>query len=122
MIARYGSRWSIEPVFFNARRILGVGEARNRPRNAVERTVPLGLITYSLIIFWYTLSGHDPAHITTHRARARWYTTKTEPSFEDTVTKPRRVIIAARFQHPGPHQPQPEETCAELMAWAAAET
>ena len=51
MIARYAPRWSIEPVFFNARRIPGVGETRNRLRNAVERTVPLGLITYSLIIF-----------------------------------------------------------------------
>jgi len=122
MIARYASRWSIEPVFFNARRILGVGEARNRLRNAVERTVPFGLITYSLIIFWYTLNGHDPAQITTHRARARWYTTKTEPSFEDMIIKLRRVIIAARFQHPGPYQPQPEETRAVLMAWAAAET
>ena len=48
MIARYASRWSIEPVFFNAHRILVVGEARNRLRNAVERTVPLGLITYTL--------------------------------------------------------------------------
>jgi hypothetical protein len=43
LIARYASRWGIEPVFFAARRVLGVGEARNRLRNAVQRTVPLGL-------------------------------------------------------------------------------
>jgi len=42
LIGRYASRWSIEPVFFGARRILGVGEARNRLRNAVQRTVPFG--------------------------------------------------------------------------------
>jgi len=27
LIARYASRWSIEPVFFGARRILGVGDS-----------------------------------------------------------------------------------------------
>jgi DDE superfamily endonuclease len=122
LIARYASRWSIEPVFFNARRILGIGEARNRLRNAVQRTVPFGLIAYSLTVLWYTRHGHDPAQITEQRTRQRWYTNKTEPSFEDMVIKLRRVIIAARFQHPGVYQPQPEETRAILLAWAAADT
>ena len=122
LVARYASRWSIEPVFFGARRILGVGEARNRLRNAVQRTVPFGLIAYSLTVLWYTRHGHDPEQITEQRTRSRWYTTKTEPSFEDMVIKLRRVIIATRFQHPGPYQPQPEETRAVLLAWAAAET
>jgi len=44
LVARYASRWSIEPVFFGVRRILGFGEARNRLRNAAQRTVPFGLI------------------------------------------------------------------------------
>lgn len=122
LVARYASRWSIEPVFFHARRVLGVGEARNRLRNAVQRTVPFGLIAYSLTVLWYTRSGHDPEQITARRARSRWYTTKKEPSFEDMAVKLRRVIIAARFQHPGVYQPQPEETRAVLPAWAAAET
>jgi hypothetical protein len=34
--------------------------------------------------------------------RARWYTTKTEPSFADMTAKLRRVIIAARFRRPSP--------------------
>jgi hypothetical protein len=38
------------------------------------------------------------------------------------IIKLRRVIIAARFQHPDPYQPQPEETRAILLAGAAAET
>lgn len=122
LIARYASRWSIEPVFFHARRTLGVGEARNRLRNAVQRTVPFGMIAYSLTVLWYTRSGHDPEQAADQRARSRWYTTKTEPSFEDMVIKLRRVIIAARFSHPGVYQPRPEETRAVQLAWAAAET
>jgi hypothetical protein len=35
-----------------------VGEARNRTRRAVERTVPFGLICFSVVTVWYTLHGH----------------------------------------------------------------
>jgi hypothetical protein len=121
-VARYASRWGIEQSFADARQILGVGEARNRLRLAVERTVPFALICFSLVTVWCALSGHAPGDTAEHKARARWCTTKTEPSYDDMVIKLRRVIIAARFSHPGPHRPQPEETRAVLLAWAAAET
>jgi hypothetical protein len=60
LVARYASRWSIEVAFFDARQTLGVGEARNRLRTAVERTVPFGLICQSLTIIWFTTAGHTP--------------------------------------------------------------
>jgi hypothetical protein len=63
-----------------------------------------------------------PADVAEWRSQSRWYTTKTEPSFEDMTIKLRRVIIAARFRPPAPHQASPEETRAVLLAWAAAET
>jgi hypothetical protein len=105
MISRYASRWSIDMVFSGARRILGIGEARNCLRRAVERTVPFGMITYSLAVLWYTRHGHDPEQIDEDRARRRWYTTKAEPSFEDMIVKLRRVMIAARFQPSRPTAP-----------------
>src|SRR5690242_4101741 len=74
---------------------MGVGQARNRTRRAVERTVPFGLICFSVVTVWYTLHGHAPQDVTGHRTRARWYTTKTEPSYDDMAVKLRRVIIAA---------------------------
>ena len=67
-------------------------------------------------------AGHAPADVAERRERSRWYTTKTEPSFEDMTIKLRRVIIAARFRPRAPHQASPEETRAVLLAWAAAET
>jgi hypothetical protein len=88
----------------------------------VERTVPFGLICLSLTVVWYACAGHAPADVTEHRSRARWYTTKAEPSFEDMTIKLRRVIIAAGFRPQAPHQASPEETRAVLLAWAAAET
>jgi hypothetical protein len=122
LVARYAARWSIEVAFSDARQILGVGQARNRARRAVERTVPFGLTCLSLVTVWYASAGHTPADVAAHRSRARWYTTKTEPSFADMTGKLRRVIIAARFQPQALHQVTPEETHAVLAAWAAAGT
>jgi xanthine/CO dehydrogenase XdhC/CoxF family maturation factor len=103
-VARYASRWGIEQAFADARQVIGVGEARNRLRLAVERTVPFGLTCLSLVTVWYALHGHAPDDAAVHRARARWYTTKTEPSYDDMTIKLRRVIIAARFRGPCPDQ------------------
>ncbi|MDW6064489.1 hypothetical protein SAZ11_49300 [Streptomyces sp. FXJ1.4098] len=119
---RYASRWAIETAFFDARQTLGVGEARNRTRPAVERTVPFGLFALTVAILWYTLAGHQPTDAAEPRSRARWYTTKSQPSFEDMTAKLRRVIIAHRFRGPHPHQAQPEEIQAVLTAWATAGT
>jgi hypothetical protein len=88
----------------------------------VERTVPFELTCLSLITVWYALHGHAPDDALLHRARARWYTTKTEPSYDDMVIKLRRVIIAARFRSPCPELATPEQTRAVLAAWAAAGT
>ncbi|MFK4272915.1 IS701 family transposase [Streptomyces milbemycinicus] len=122
LVARYAARWSTEQAFADARQVLGVGEARNRLPQAVRRTVPFGLICYSLVALWYTLHGHAPADTAEHRARARWYTTKTEPSYDDMAIKLRRVQIAERFRPRAPYQATPEETHAVLAAWAAAGT
>jgi hypothetical protein len=122
LVARYGSRWGIEQAFADARQITGVGEARNRTRRAVERTVPFGLICFSVVTVWYALHGHCVDDVTGHRTRARWYTTKTDPSYDDMAVKLRRVIIAARFHSPCPQQATPQETRAVLAAWAAAGT
>jgi hypothetical protein len=122
LVTRYASRWCIEVAFSDARQILGVGQARNRTRQAVHRTVPFGLICLSLVTIWYAAAGHAPTDVAERRERSRWYTTKTEPSFEDMTIKLRRVIIAARFRPQAPHQASLEETRAVLLAWAAAET
>ena len=70
LVARYASRWGIEQAFADARQIIGVGEARNRTRRAVERTVPFGLICFSMVTVWYALHGHAPDDVASDRARA----------------------------------------------------
>jgi hypothetical protein len=120
LVARYASRWGIEQAFADARHVIGVGQARNRLRRAVERAVPFGLTCLSLITVWYALHGHAPDDALIHRARARWYTTKTEPSYDDMVIKLRRVIIAARFRSPCPDRGCRITSEGPLKSWVGA--
>jgi SRSO17 transposase len=114
ILARYAARWSIEVAFEDARQHTGVGEARNRTLRAVERTVPFGLITQSLVVVWYAQYGHRPDIVDDRRARAPWYRTKTHPSYLDMLVKLRRVLITARFRA-GTTQPPISEEILELQ-------
>ncbi len=96
------------------------GEARNRVRLAVERTVPFAMLVHTLIVIWYARHRHDPADIDDRRAAQPWYRTKTEPAFEAMLTKLRRTLIAARFSGTRPAQPTDEQVHAVLAAWDAA--
>jgi hypothetical protein len=120
LVERYAGRWAIEVAFHDAKHTTGVGEARNRTRKAVERTVPFGLHTQSIVIIWYHLAGHHPNVIRDRRHRAPWYTTKRRPSYLDMIVKLRRVLIAAQYQPEVPDQPTPEEIRAVHLAWAQA--
>jgi hypothetical protein len=122
LVTRYARRWAIEVTFTHARQVLGVGQARNWTRQAVEPTVPFGLFCLSLVTVWYATAGHAPADVAERRSRSRWYVTKTEPSFDDMTIKLRRVIIAAKYRPQALDQVTPEETRTVLAAWAAAET
>jgi hypothetical protein len=120
LITRYAARWSIEQAFADARNVLGAGEARNRARRAVERTVPFALLIHTLVIVWYARHGHNPARITARRHAQPWYHAKTEPAFEDMLTQLRRVLIAARISKGSAAHPTPEQTKDVLAAWHAA--
>lgn len=120
IITRYAARWSIEVAIETAKGPMGVGQARNRVELAVQRTVPFGMLTMSLVYCWYTRYGHHPDDVTARRAAAPWYTTKTEPSFADMLATLRRTIIAARFLPECPAQPTLEQITAVHRAWASA--
>jgi hypothetical protein len=120
IISAYAARWSIEVVFSQMRQNLGVGQARNRTAHAVNRTLPFGLTVYTLIILWYAQHGHPTQDAAAHRSLSPWYTTKTDPSFQDMIDALRRATLAARFSPTSPAQPTPEEIHAVTTAWAQA--
>jgi hypothetical protein len=116
---RYADRWPIEVSFEDGKEIFGVGEARNRTANAVQRTVPFQFPAMDLTTIWYALYGHHPDIVNEHRARAPWYVSKTTPSFQDMLAKLRRVIIATQFQPQQARTPTTREISAVQQAWAA---
>ncbi|WP_242606845.1 IS701 family transposase [Protofrankia symbiont of Coriaria ruscifolia] len=117
IIGRYAARWSMEVAIADAKQIFGVGQARNRAKAAVERTVPFGLTCQTLTTVWYALAGHHADDATDHHTRAPWYTTKTRPSTADMATKLRRVLIAAKYQLTRPEPPTPAEIHTLRLAW-----
>jgi hypothetical protein len=120
IVERYSDRWPIEVAFEDGKELFGVGDARNRTKKAVQRTVPLQFLAMTLTTTWYALHGHHPDDVDEHRARAPWYLTKTTPSFADMLAKLRRVIIASQFQPGRVRPPTPAEITQVQQAWAAA--
>lgn len=54
-------RWPIEVTFHDSKQHLGLGEPENRKPKAVRRTVPTGLMMYTLVILWHECIRKKPA-------------------------------------------------------------
>ena len=72
-------RWPIEVTFLDSKQHLGLGEAENRKTKAVRRTVPTGLLMYSLIVLWHECIRKKPA------PSLRKWTGKEHASFAEMV-------------------------------------
>ena len=87
----YAQRWAIEVAFHDSKQHLGFEEPQNWTRRAVQRTAPLALLLYGLIVVWFGQGGHRE-----YRAEKRpWYPQKAVPSFADMLTTLRRCNIRA---------------------------
>jgi len=120
LVARYAARWAIEVTFFDTRQTLGVGQARNRTAQAVNRTWAFGMYVYTIVVLWYALHGRQSGIVADRRVHAPWYLSKTDPSFADMLTALRRTLIAARFMGSRPAQPTNTEIRQVQRAWALA--
>jgi len=96
LIARYDSRWSIETAHQEAK-AHGVGQARNRVKRAVQRTVPFGFLTQTITITWYALHADPAADLKARRRSAPWYRQKTTVSYADMLAALRRELIRHEY-------------------------
>lgn len=60
-------RWPIQPANATAKQVLGAGDASNRTKNAVERTVPFAFLVQSLLITWCARYAHSTADVERRR-------------------------------------------------------
>jgi DDE superfamily endonuclease len=96
LLARYDSRWTIETANQEAK-AHGVGQARNRVRQAVQRTVPFGFLAQTITIAWYQLHGDPDADLANRRRTSPWYRQKTTVSYADMLAALRRALIRHEF-------------------------
>lgn len=102
VIAWYAMRWSIEVAFHDSKQHLGFEQPQGWTRRAVERTAPMAMVLYSLILLWFASEGHrrfQPRH-------RPWYASKTDPSFADMLASlcresMRQRILSLRLSGPG---------------------
>ncbi len=87
ILSTYAGRWSIEVTFENSKQLLGFEDPANRKPKAVERTAPMALVLYSLIVLWFHQHGHRQVKYPDRP----WYLTKKEPSFADQLSTLRRL-------------------------------
>lgn len=87
ILSAYACRWAIECTFENCKQLLGLEDPANRLAKAVERTAPMALILYSLVVVWFHRTGHPSVRFPSRP----WYTKKREASFADMLTTLRRV-------------------------------
>jgi hypothetical protein len=96
ILSAYACRWAIECTFENCKQLLGLEDPANRLPKAVERTAPMALIIYSLVIVWFHQAGHQSVRF----PFSPWYPKKQEPSFADMLTTLRRVSYEEKTEGP----------------------
>lgn len=93
VIAWYARRWSVEVAFHDSKQHLGFQEPQGWSRQAVERTAPVAMLLYALVVLWFAKEGHRQYQ----PLECPWYASKTEPSFADMLATLRRMSIRKRI-------------------------
>lgn len=89
----YSMRWSVEVTFHDSKQHLGFEEPQGWSEEAVQRTAPMAMLLYTLIVHWYALEGrrHESLSI------LPWYTRKSQASFADMLATLKRVSLRQRI-------------------------
>jgi hypothetical protein len=78
----YAARWSLEVTNHDAKGQLGFEEPPGWSKRAVQRTAPVAMLLYALVVLWFSREGHRHCQV----PNRPWYIGKTQPSFADMLT------------------------------------
>ena len=114
----YALRWSIEVTFHDSKTHLGFEEPQGWTRRAAERTAPVAMLLYSLIVKWFASEGHRH-----YRPLPQsWYADKPHASFTDMLATLRRRSLYEQTFAWGLHGPGSQkilQTLEHILALAA---
>jgi SRSO17 transposase len=81
VLVRYAARWSLEVTNHDAKGQLGFEEPQGWTKLAVQRTAPMAMLLYSLVVLWFAREGHR-----NYQPPLRpWYIGKIDASFADML-------------------------------------
>ena len=111
ILSAYACRWAIECTFEYCKQFLGLEDPANRLPKAVERTAPMALYIYSIVVVWFHQSGH---HFVRFPFRP-WYPHKEETSFADMLTTLRRLSYEEKIAGVLPKQSRLKTVIAQFI-------
>ena len=112
IIRRYCLRWTLEVTFHDVKGRLGFEDPQNRTRRAVERTAPMALWVYSLVVLWYL--AFDKRRWTARLPTDPWYA-KTVPAFSDMLAALRKETLQHRLLDPLPLTQRDQKRIAPMI-------
>jgi hypothetical protein len=118
IIENYSQRWPLEVTFHECKGRLGFEDPQNRLEHAVERTAPMALWAYTLVVLWYIQWGQH-----TRAARVPqmpWYTSKAAPAFSDMLATLRRACWLERLSVPCCDVPTLRKVIRPVLEYVAA--
>jgi len=115
ILSWYARRWAIEVAFHDVKGHLGFEEPQAWTRKAVERTAPVAMLLYSLIILWFADKGHHHLRF----PNRPWYGRKTSVAFADMLRTLRYQSLREKFIQPSPQTTPTRKTIETLIELAA---
>jgi DDE superfamily endonuclease len=115
ILSTYAGRWALEVTFESGKQFLGLEDPANRLPKAVQRTAPMSLVLYSLVVLWLERGGQEFLRF----PERPWYKKKKEPSFADMLTALRRLSWLEKLAQLASPGSQHEKLVAELAELAS---
>lgn len=119
VLASYSHRWPLERTFQDCKQKLCIENPQIQLPTSVRRSVPFGMLLYSLVVLWYVQHGHSLA-AESRPAADPWYAGNDRPSFTDMIATLRRVSWAESFVDPPSRSPPRQKTLADYLARVVA--
>ena len=107
----YAMRFSIEQAIQDSKGHLGFEQPQNWSPAAVRRTAPVAMLLYTLILWWFSQTGHRRWQ----PPLRPWYRGKTTPSFPDMLATLRCQSVQAEIKQRATHEQRENKSMKTLL-------
>ena len=120
ILTAYSHRWPLERTFQDCKQKLCIENPQTQLPTSVRRSVPFGMLLYTLVVLWYVTDGHLEAAKLAPRLADPWYAKDQRASFSDMLAALRRIGWIQRLLDPPSGDPPQPEVWADYLARVVA--